>query len=193
MVFLAADNPAWTVQNQIASYRNTNMILPEGIQKHIIRLRLNDENILDQIVNIAEISEMKDGQGNLIGDFDSTPDRIKSNDRGGQPNTPLDNALNDPDDEDDHDSEALYVNDLALIKTMASQTTAKPGDVIVFNLQVKNQGNTHIHKFELTDYIPSGFEFLVAQNPNWQLSGDQAIFLSKRELHPTNLRLFRFP
>jgi len=188
MVFLASDNPAWSIQNQIASYKNKSMILPEGIQKHIIKLRLNDENILDQIVNIAEISEMKDDQGNLIGDFDSTPDRIKSNDRGGQPNTPLDNALNDPDDEDDHDSEALYVNDLALIKTMASQTTVKPGDVIVFNLQVKNQGNTYIHKFELTDYIPSGFEFVVAQNPNWQLSGDHAIYFDQTGIAANELK-----
>ncbi|MBK9270101.1 MAG: DUF11 domain-containing protein [Saprospiraceae bacterium] len=184
MVFLASDNPGWSLNQEIASFRNTAPIQQGDVQYHSIRLRLNDENQIGQIVNFAEISEMRNEKGELLSDFDSTPDRINGNDLGGQPNTSLDNALNDPDDEDDHDGEALYVHDLALVKILPQASGYKPGDVIEFNLMVRNQGNTTIPEFELVDYIPSGLEFVVASNPNWKLEADHALYLNKTGIVP---------
>lgn len=80
---------------------------------------------MTDIINQAEIAAMYDDKGLPMKDHDSSPDQILGNDRGGIPNSLTDNTLDNPDDEDDHDAEALFVHDLALIKTTASTAPVK--------------------------------------------------------------------
>lgn len=72
------------------------------------------------IPNYAEIAYAEDNSGKIAVDFDSNPDAISNNDKGGVPGSAEDNVLDDHGalDEDDHDgAESNPVNfDLALVK-----------------------------------------------------------------------------
>ncbi|OAV43999.1 SdrD B-like domain-containing protein [Lewinella sp. 4G2] len=135
-------------------------------------------------VNRAEIQEFfeDDARTEMAVDDDSTPDNIFSNDGGGEVMTPSDNstggdgtgAPGDEDattDEDDADPASVPVYDLALTKVLADPNIDPAmitvGQAIPFQINVFNQGTDTVFNVEVTDYIPCGYTFDMADNPTW--------------------------
>ena len=57
------------------------------------------------------------------------------------------------------------VDDVALMKSVVGNTTnLNIGDEITFEIEIYNQGTHPIFDIEVNDYIPSGFDFFVANN-----------------------------
>jgi len=183
-------NPAWKLSGNNAIYSNISLINEGELQKVILKLRLIDDRAINSIINTAEISSIKDAKGVDLKDVDSTPDQEPDNDKGGVPNTLSDNLFtgNGIDDEDDHDREAIFVNDLALIKVLSSGGTVKRGDDVIFDILVNNQGNTVIPYYEIVDYIPAGFIFNQAKNPDWTISGNVASHINSNDLNQGEIR-----
>ena len=50
--------------------------------------------------------------------------------------------------------------DLALRKTVATPAPYTYGQIVDFKIKVFNQGNVTAQNVEITDYIPSGFEYV---------------------------------
>ena len=129
------------------------------------------------IINIAEITNDEDENGNPVDDIDSTPGNNKSG-------------------EDDIDQEKLYVKkfDLSLQKYLSKiiivengttrEISVKPTDGLqkvevhrkrinsttvkfVYDIVVKNEGEISGYAQEITDYIPNGLEFIQEDNKVW--------------------------
>ena len=146
-----------------------------------------------ELINIAEITDDADKDGNEVDDKDSTPN-------------------NNITTEDDIDTEKVYVKyfDLSLTKDLVkviivengvtrevtsknelmkveihrnklSSTTVK----FVYNITVKNEGEIAGYASEITDYIPEGLEFIAEDNPNWKQETTNVI--STRALEKTLL------
>ena len=120
------------------------------------------------IVNYAEISDATNALG--LADDDSTPDQDNTNDAGGQPNSPADDAVDGDGsgtpgdgvagtDEDDHDPAQIDVEqnfDLALRKSVISSGPYMQGSTVTYQIEVINQGSLDATDVEITDYIPTG-------------------------------------
>ncbi|NBC07142.1 MAG: DUF11 domain-containing protein, partial [Bacteroidetes bacterium] len=134
----------------------------------------------DSWTNFAEIAAFQDTLGNDVSDFDidSTPDDIVDNDAGGQAGTNADNSVigngtgtpgsSDPGtDEDDHDPASVEIFDLALVKEIISPGPYAFGQQVTFRITVENQGNVTAENISVRDYIPDGYLFNAAANPDW--------------------------
>ena len=161
LAFNAGDNPGWGI-NGVTGYpeyfytdtlfSGDSIIVP--IQLVVEECAMNDYNSWN---NEVEISNALDSTGNPGDDQDSTPD---------------DDPENDPPGEDDTDEEPLDVLDLKLTKSFATTPTDySNGAPIDYNIVVTNEGNFDITTFEVTDYIPCGFDFIAGNNPGWSLNG----------------------
>ena len=132
----------------------------------------------DNYTNISEISGSEDDEGNdtTDDDIDSDADGDPSNDEGGEAGANSDDQTdgNGMDDEDDHDPAIVEVFDLALTKTTTNVGPFAYGDVMTFDFTVYNQGNIPSTNIEVTDYIPCGYVFDAALNPDWTLVGTDA-------------------
>ena len=129
-----------------------------------------DADASGSIQNVAEISSAEDPDGNTPDDIDSIGDDDPSNDN------VVDNAMNNPDDEDDHDIETITVvdqpvMDLALIKTLTTDGPLYAGDTVTFTFSVINQGSLDAYNVGLVDYIPTG---LTLADSTWAMSGTTA-------------------
>ena len=150
-----------------------------------------------KIINVAEITDDADENGDPIVDVDSTPGNGTAN-------------------EDDIDQEQVYVKyfDLSLQKDLSkiivteNDTTREiaisPTDGLqkvaihrkriestivkfVYTITVKNEGEIAGYATEITDYIPEGLEFIAEDNPQWTKLSDKAATtnaLSKTLLEP---------
>ena len=153
-----------------------------------IAFKVTEPNTSDRIiVNIAEISDDSNEEGEPVEDIDSTPD-------------------NDKDGEDDIDIEKVKVSyfDLALRKiiskvtiTLDGKTTVEetghkfedePEEVVkvelgnhkindavikfTYQIRITNEGNKAGYALEIKDYIPEGLKFVAEDNKNWVLSED---------------------
>src|SRR5690606_16935662 len=123
-------------------------------------------------VNYSEILEAwNSGMEIAYMDIDSEPGRDSPEERTTYPGHPGDNdtesiTKDGTGSEDDHDPAFVEVFDLALIKT-TEEEVAYPGLQVPFNITVFNQGGIPATNIEVTDYIPSGFTFNAALNPDW--------------------------
>ena len=141
------------------------------------------------IINIAEINDDSDENGNPIEDIDSTPG-------------------NGVDGEDDIDKEYLKLKpfDLALRKfitgvndkqitnrvpqvTVDNSTgkitynhtkdpvSVQNGDIVIYTIRIYNEGETSGYADEITDDIPEGTKFIIDNEINtqyrWKLSADE--------------------
>ena len=132
------------------------------------------------ITNYAEISDAENALN--LSDADSTPDQDNTNDAGGQPNSPADNAVNGDGsgtpgdgvaatDEDDHDPAQISIEqtfDLALRKTEVSSGPYVLGSTVTFEIEVFNQGDLDATNVEITDYIPTA---LTLADGAWAQAG----------------------
>jgi len=135
-------------------------------------------DIVDGWTNKAEIVKAKDPQGNDMSDkdLDSDLDNDPNNDVGGTPDTPEDDMVTDDGkdgdgdgvtDEDDADPARVKIYDLALTKKVITPKPYSYYQDITFEIEVFNQGNEIMKNVVVNDYIPVGYTFSAASNPNW--------------------------
>ena len=122
-----------------------------------VRIELTVEQCTepDGYLNVSEISDASDPNGDPIDDVDSNPDY---------------NPDNDPESEDDHDTELLPIYDPALTKKLITPTPYNYGDVLLFEIEVCNQNANEITNISVVDYMPAGYTFDAALNPDWILN-----------------------
>ena len=135
----------------------------------------------DNYTNISEISGSEDAEGNdtTNDDIDSTADDDPTDDAGGEVGEDSDDQTDGDgiNDEDDHDPAIVEIFDLALKKTTTDIGPFAYGDVMTFDFTVYNQGNIPSTNIEVTDYIPCGYAFDAALNPDWSLVGTDAKYI----------------
>ena len=135
--------------------------------------------------NFAEVTGAKDVDGNPVVDVDSTPDNDPTND-GLVTKGEIYNANGD---EDDHDGTDLVVLpagiwDLALRKSLAptQPQSVNPGDSVLFNVEVFNQGTEAAYSVKVIDYIPSNMSL---NDLRWTAAtGNTASVLLNQPLQP---------
>lgn len=65
--------------------------------------------------------------------------------------------------------------DLALKKTNVNINPVKKGDKVAFRITVYNQGNQTARNIKVTDYLPKGYIFYGALNPQWVAQNDSIL------------------
>ncbi len=169
-------NIGWTISQDLTkvNYRELKELVPGECRDIKLTYKVKKDIEVSQIINYAEVS-----QGTCKGlpsdyDFDSTPDNDVLNDKGGQPNTGTDNNIGDNGDLDEDDHDPAVVNfeliDLSLTKTTA-QRRVKPGDLVVFDLTIKNEGALPVSKVSIVDYLPKNASLA---DDSWTISGENA-------------------
>jgi uncharacterized repeat protein (TIGR01451 family) len=137
------------------------------------------------LMNVAEISSARDGQGNIVEDIDSTPDSNPSNDGTAKNDVITENhKKNASDDEDDSDFCTVTVSpgpvfDLAMRKILLTEGPLFPGSKVTFEFYAINQGTLNATSVKLVDYIPAG---LILEDTSWTQSGNIAT-LNNPSLH----------
>jgi len=178
MPFSAADNPAgsaaggfayeWAaLENGNGEVSLTGTLEPEESVVIPVTLTVADDPAdLLGMDNYAEITD----PGSDIPDIDSTPD----SDNGNDPN--IDDAINDPNDEDDHDGALTPVLDLALRERYPADGELDlnfrgvlAGDPVTFEIEIFNQGNVPVKDILIVDYVPAG---LVIDDDDWTVNAD---------------------
>ncbi|MEM7130419.1 MAG: SdrD B-like domain-containing protein, partial [Chloroflexota bacterium] len=192
--FSAADNTAaltgnendWTGSTTAPTLVIDADIPPGGSTSVDIVLSLDaltDGMTLYNFAEIADDGQPLDAAGNPVADEDSTPDSTNdeadpdpldpTDDNVKDGETAEDGRNNPGDDEDDHDiaSVEVPVFDLALVKTVASQTDIPlvPGQsTVTFDITVYNQGDIAARDIEIVDYIVDGdYVYDPALNVDW--------------------------
>ncbi|TAG18609.1 MAG: DUF11 domain-containing protein, partial [Cytophagales bacterium] len=190
MTFMAADNATWTNTGSNPTTTISGPIAPYGGTETVeIVLMVNNNFQGANLINRAEISAAKDGNGNSPADVDSKPDTNPTNDAGGKEGSAADDALNGngtgtpggtdaATDEDDEDPALVTIQqtfDLALKKELAAgqSRTVKQGDEVAFVITVANQGTLDATDIQLTDYVPTGFA-LATTETQWDVTAGKA-------------------
>ncbi|MEM7575506.1 MAG: hypothetical protein AAF433_21560 [Bacteroidota bacterium] len=131
-----------------------------------------------ELTNLAEISDATDENGDEVVDVDSPMDDDPFNDNFFEDNEVQGNGL-EGEDEDNSDPASIFVGgfDLALIKELAEgeSNVVAPGDEVTFDITVLNQGAIIADSIVITDYLPDGFLFDPAFNPDWTDNGDSTV------------------
>ena len=135
--------------------------------------------------NFAEITGARDPDGALIADVDSTTDNTPGNDG----LVDDDELYNNNGDEDDHDVADIVILppgvwDLALRKSLATTQAASvnPGDNVLFNVEVFNQGTETAYNVRVVDYIPAQ---MTLNDLRWTAgTGNTATILLNQPLQP---------
>ena len=164
MEYLVVNNATWTY-NTVSREANTVLAGPLNPGDSVmvtIQLKLIPCTGAVSFTNISEISSATDNGGVPQTDIDSSPDGNQNND-----GTPIDNATTNVADQDDHDPEFLEIWDLALKKELVTAGPYTYGQSLTFRIKVFNQGSIAAHNIVVTDYIPTGYTFVGATNPNW--------------------------
>ena len=135
--------------------------------------------------NFAEITGAKDPDGAQIADVDSTTDSIPGNDG----LVDDDEIYNTNGDEDDHDQSDIVILppgvwDIALRKSLATNQAqvVNPGDNVLFNVEVFNQGTETAYSVRVVDYIPAQ---MTLNDLRWtSATGNTATTLLNQPLQP---------
>ena len=181
--FVQANNPSWTynagTREALTTY--SGKIKPGDSAKITINLtllpNLGNPRAWD---NIGEIETVTDTLGNVLTDFDSSPGGTKDDD-----GPAIDDAINDPNDQDDHDPSIGPVFDLALRKYVKNKLPYyAPGDVVPYTITVFNQGNITAKNIQVNDYMPQGYVFEAGSNPGWGFVGSTLVYNSIAKLYP---------
>jgi gliding motility-associated-like protein/uncharacterized repeat protein (TIGR01451 family) len=174
-IFHAADNPTWALDGlNKAVTRIDGPIAVATTQAITIILQVNPDFIGTSLANLSEIKRAaKEDGGPDTPDEDSTPNDTPDDDTiGGDDIT--DNSNNDEDDHDPSTVDIIQIFDLALTKTTLV-VEAEPGDNVLFNIHIFNQGTTVARDVVITDYIPTGFLFDAGLNPGWTNNGNGTV------------------
>ena len=168
------------------------------LELQIVDMLPFDENAYLQRVEISAFEDPND-LGVTKTDIDSNPDSNPDNDPGGNADDSTDNTTggtgngdpNDPAedsnpdlDEDDHDPVMIDIFDLALDKIIRDDRPYYPGETVMFDITVYNQGNVTAESFSVMDFLNTGFTFSTSNNTGWSTYGDDLIYNSTAPLLP---------
>ncbi len=137
-----------------------------------------------QLTNLAEIASANDSNGQPATDIDSTFDGDEANfdDDGTAEDDRIDESGKDGNDEDDHDYEAINLDqnfDLAITKSILTEGPFHWGDFITYEVVISNQWTLDGNNVEIIDYILNGFNFDPSYGNNiaewWTISGANAV------------------
>ena len=146
-------------------------------------------------VNYAEIIEAYMGDNEIAGmDIDSDPGSNTPEEMATYPgeegdNDVLSNSNDSIGSQDDHDPALVEIFDLALRKSSV-ETTAYPGLLAKFIIEVVNQGGVAATNIEVTDYIAPGFDFdeTIPENMGWSAEmGGLTTFIITDTLYPGDI------
>ena len=170
-------NPGWEIVGSFLTTKITQKILPGTNVSRTLKLLVNSSQAANY-ANVAEISEALNLVGEQAHDVDSTPDAIELNDNGGEPFTSTDDQINDSGDidEDDHDPAMPVIFDLAVRIKLADDKYYYGNDVVKFDIELYNQGNTDADFIKLANYFPKELKFNQDLNPDWDVENDYVIF-----------------
>jgi uncharacterized repeat protein (TIGR01451 family) len=183
------DNNGWMIKNG----RLVNIIsgeLKAGECREInLVLTVGEITSKSDLLNIAEVCAAKNGSGVEYGfyDYDSSPDKISSNDIGGIVSTATDDILTGDGitDEDDSDPAQVCIADIALRKTVAPNTILKYKGEVEFSIELFNQGNIAIKNIEIVDYLSAGFELSTKSiTDSWFMDGNIAKYVYTGTIEP---------
>lgn len=123
-------------------------------------------------INFAEVSEGRDSNNVIRVDADSDPNSNTPNEQGVTPNSPGDDNITSNSDtgvgsQDDHDPAGPQIVDLALRKKYTGTLPITYGNIVPFTISIFNQGNVSSINTQVVDYVPTGYEFVAANNANW--------------------------
>ncbi|MCB9325536.1 MAG: PKD domain-containing protein, partial [Lewinellaceae bacterium] len=148
---LTLSDGAWSQSGNLATRTIAGPIAANGGSATItISFNIDADYEGSSIVNYAEISHAENPLNQP--DIDSTPDQDNTNDAGGQPNSPADNAVNGngsgtpgdgnpTTDEDDHDPALIQLPVITLDKTFVSAVVQPDGSYYVtYTVEVTNNG-----------------------------------------------------
>jgi len=189
----------WTGDDDLVSTTMTTILEPGESDTICLELQLVDMLPFDEdaYLQIVEIESFEDPEnpGDPKEDIDSTPDDDPENDSGGNPDDNTDDETdgeggdpNDPDDtdpiqdEDDHDPVMIGVFDLALNKIIREDKPYAPGEKVLFDITIFNQGNVDAERVEVMDFLNTGFTFSTTNNPGWTMYGDNLKYVSNQTL-----------
>jgi uncharacterized repeat protein (TIGR01451 family) len=169
-------NPGWDIDGSSLTTKIIQKILPGTNVSRTLKLIVNNSQAANY-TNVAEISEALNLAGEQAHDVDSTPDAIETNDNGGEPFTSTDNQINDGGDidEDDHDPETPAIFDLAVRIKLADDKYYYGSDLVKFDIELYNQGNTAADFIKLGNYFPQELKFNQDLNPDWSIENDYVI------------------
>ncbi|HLO55671.1 MAG TPA: SdrD B-like domain-containing protein, partial [Saprospiraceae bacterium] len=199
--FAGASNPSWSGAAPMVTRTIAGPLAAGASTTISIVLNLEMSSGATAWDNFAEITSSTDGSGNPVTDADSNPDNNPSNDGGGQIGSPSDDYVlgngtgtpggNNPlTDEDDHDGARPRIIDIALRKTTVTPAPYRYGDVVSFNIEIINQGNTTLYDVDIVDYVPCGFTYVSGSQP-WAVSGAQATTVCVGSLSPGQSKTLR--
>ncbi|MFT6782843.1 MAG: putative repeat protein (TIGR01451 family) [Saprospiraceae bacterium] len=173
-------NPGWDLEDDKLTTTITQKIIPGTNVSKTLMLLVNGSQAANY-TNVAEISGAKNLAGEEAHDVDSTPDAIGNNDNGGEPFTSTDDQINDEGeiDEDDHDPATPNIFDLAVRIKLADDKYYYGGDLVKFDIELFNQGNTAAAFIKLANYYPNQLKFNKELNPDW--SEEEDILVLKDE------------
>gem|GEM_PF-745728 len=183
--FLEDLNPDWTSDGGNLRATISDTLLMGESDTIPLKVSLLMATGSESWTNYAEITAFEDTLGNDRSSFDidSTPDEMIDNDAGGNPETSSDDVVDgngagnpgdtDPGtDEDDHDPFKVEIFDLALQKILTSDPPYQYGQEVGFAITVYNQGNVIADSVRISDYIPTGFDWVVSNEPTWSVVND---------------------
>lgn len=175
-------NSHWTIATDSTLYYTIDSLRPKDsvIIDLIIRIHAGFKDIND-VINKAEIASFESSNSLPAIDIDSWPDEDKFNDNPVLPEDPNDNLItghrkiNLLDDEDDSDVATVLIFDLALRKQQVGNFAVGFYKNVDFRIWIYNQGNVAAQNISIVDYIPEGYHFNAADNPQWMYIGNNMV------------------
>lgn len=178
LIFQEANSDGWVLSEDDPTLSIKDNLLPGEERTFCIEYLIDPESKEDSYDSYSEITYSVPVGSSDSFDFDSTPDNDDENDAGGVKNTSVDNFLqgNGTDDEDDHDvvSVSSRYYDLALRK-YADVSFIKPGEILSFNFEVRNEGTLPVDRVIIIDYLPDGLELI---DPAWVMNSPTTAMLT---------------
>ncbi len=176
---MVLDDAGWVALGGNQAMRSAGDI-PAGTSKTLaLRLKINDSFQGTSLTLPAEITSATNTLGlidedsplsDIIGPDGDASSEVNDDIDDAAPGTP--GTADNPTDQDDYDFAKIDVVqgfDLALIlrlKDPAPGIVINPGDIVTFNVIVRNQGTLDATKVRINDYIPKG---LSLQDDTWTL------------------------
>jgi len=177
----SSQNSIWVFDASTAMATSTILQLNPGDSVDILIdliVQSTQNNFINAWKNEVEIKSATNQSGTVLtSDIDSDFDMNPNNDNDPSCGSSDDDEINEDgknipnQDQDDNDISCVPIFDLALKKYVITAPPYSYNQAITFGIKVFNQGNTTASDFEITDYIPSGYQLADA---NWALSGSQA-------------------
>ncbi len=167
----------WTQSGNVATYNYPGPLSPG--QSHEISLKLRTKMTTGgrkNWVNYATVIGMRDTNGDDRAGWDidsntgsDTPEELSVELNDSNDDNVLTKGAYVGEDQDDHDPAGIHLFDLALtnIVDVSSYYPFNYDEIIHFKITVHNQGSIEARNVKITDYIPEGLKFVLANNPGW--------------------------